>query len=87
MMHSIKERKDNKMHYSKLLKVTGGINVSPVNDTCDTDTNNIMTFLKELAEKTGLSESGVKWQLDKLKKEQKILRAGGTFGGHWVVKK
>ena len=38
---------------------------------------------KELAEKTGLSESGVKWQLDKLKKEQKILRAGG----HWVVKK
>lgn len=42
---------------------------------------------KELAEKTGLSESGVKWQLDKLKKEQKILRAGGTFGGHWVVKK
>ena len=52
MMHSIKERKDNKMHYSKLLKVTGGINVSPVNDTCDTDTNNIMTFLKELAEKT-----------------------------------
>ena len=42
---------------------------------------------KELAEKTGLSESGVKWQLNKLKKEQKILRAGGTFGGHWVVKK
>lgn len=42
---------------------------------------------KELAEKTGLSESGIKWQLDKLKKEQKILRVGGTFGGHWVVKK
>ena len=42
---------------------------------------------KELAEKMGLSESGIKWQLDKLKKEQKILRAGGTFGGHWVVKK
>ena len=42
---------------------------------------------KELAEKTGLSESGIKWQLDKLKKEQKILRAGGIFGGHWVVKK
>lgn len=42
---------------------------------------------KELAEKTGLSESGIKWQLDKLKKEQKILRAGGTFGGRWVVKK
>ncbi len=42
---------------------------------------------KELAEKTGLSESGIKWQLDKLKKEQKILRTGGTFGGHWVVKK
>ena len=42
---------------------------------------------KELAEKTGLSESGIKWQLNKLKKEQKILRAGGTFGGHWVVKK
>ena len=42
---------------------------------------------KELAEKTGLSESGIKWQLDKLKKEQTILRVGGTFGGHWVVKK
>lgn len=42
---------------------------------------------KELAERTGLSESGIKWQLDKLKKEQKILRVGGTFGGHWVVKK
>lgn len=42
---------------------------------------------KELAEKTGLSESGIKWQLDKLKKEQKILRVGGTFGGRWVVKK
>lgn len=46
-----------------------------------------MITRKELAEKTGLSESGVKWQLDKLKKEQKILRVGGTFGGHWVVKK
>ena len=46
-----------------------------------------MITRKELAEKTGLSESGIKWQLDKLKKEQKILRAGGTFGGHWVVKK
>ena len=41
---------------------------------------------KELAEKTGLSESGIKWQLDKLKKERRIARNGGTYGGHWVVK-
>lgn len=41
---------------------------------------------KELAEKTGLSESGIKWQLDKLKKERRIVRNGRTYGGHWVVK-
>ena len=43
---------------------------------------------KELALKTGLSEDGIKWNLDKLKKENKIRRIGPDKGGHWeVVKK
>ncbi len=43
---------------------------------------------KELALETGLSEDGIKWNLEKLKKENKIRRIGPDKGGHWeVVKK
>ncbi len=43
---------------------------------------------KELALEIGLSEDGIKWNLDKLKKENKIRRIGPDKGGHWeVVKK
>lgn len=48
-----KERKMT-MHYSKLLKITGDTDVSPVHNICSADTNNIMSFLKEIAEKTNV---------------------------------
>ena len=40
----------------------------------------------ELAKVTGISESGVKWQLKKLKDEGIIERVGSLKGGKWVVK-
>lgn len=40
---------------------------------------------KELALETGLSEDGIKWNLDKLKKENKIRRIGPDKGGNWEV--
>lgn len=40
---------------------------------------------KELALETGLSEDGIKWNLDKLKKESKIRRIGPDKGGYWEV--
>ena len=42
--------------------------------------------LKELASMTGLSVDGVRWNLSKLKEENKIERIGGSRSGHWVVK-
>lgn len=38
---------------------------------------------KELAEKTGLTADGIKWNLNKLKKEGIIRRIGPDKGGHW----
>lgn len=42
---------------------------------------------KELAKKIGLSEDGIKYQLNKLKKEKIIKHIGSTKKGHWEVKK
>ena len=42
---------------------------------------------RELAEMTGLTTDGIKWQLDKLKKEGAIKRIGADKGGHWEVVK
>jgi len=39
--------------------------------------------LSELIE--GITEDGIKYNLDKLKKEGKIKRIGPDKGGHWVV--
>lgn len=41
---------------------------------------------QELAKIVGISESGVKWQLKKLKDEGKLDRLGSLKGGKWVVK-
>ena len=41
----------------------------------------------ELAEKTGLSDSGVKKQLKKLQKNGQLKRVGPDKGGHWEVVK
>ncbi len=40
---------------------------------------------KELAEKTGLTPDGIKWNLNKLKKEGIIRRIGPDKGGHWEI--
>jgi len=40
---------------------------------------------KELAEITGISEDGIKWNLDKLRKEGRIKRIGPDKGGHWEI--
>ena len=41
---------------------------------------------QELAEIVGISESGIKWQLKKMKDEGVIDRVGSLKGGKWVVK-
>ena len=46
--------------------------------------NNLIT-IKELCEKTKLSESGVKKVIKKLKDENLLIRVGGLKGGHWEV--
>lgn len=40
---------------------------------------------KELAEKIGLTPDGIKWNLNKLKKEGIIRRIGPDKGGHWEI--
>jgi len=40
---------------------------------------------KELAEIAGISEDGIKWNLNKLRKEGRIKRIGPDKGGHWEV--
>ena len=47
--------------------------------------NNLIT-IKELCQKTKLSESGVKKVIKKLKDENLLIRVGGLKGGHWEVK-
>ena len=39
----------------------------------------------ELANATGLSISGVRWNLNKLRDEKRIQRVGPDKGGHWEV--
>ena len=39
----------------------------------------------DLASATGLSQDGVKWNLDKLKKSGKIRRVGPDCGGYWEI--
>ena len=38
---------------------------------------------EELAEATGLSSVGVRYNLNKLKKENRLKRIGPDKGGHW----
>lgn len=40
---------------------------------------------KELSEMLGITPDGIKWNLDKLKKEGKIKRIGADKGGHWEI--
>jgi DNA-binding Lrp family transcriptional regulator len=47
--------------------------------------NNKVT-IKEISESTGLSESGVKKIIKKLKDDGTLLRVGSLKGGYWEVK-
>lgn len=47
--------------------------------------NNPKSTRKELAELVGLTTDGVKWNLEKLKKDGKIRRIGPDKGGYWEV--
>lgn len=47
--------------------------------------NNPLVTQKQMAEKTGLSESTVKRALVKLREEKKIVRIGTKRSGHWKV--
>ena len=40
---------------------------------------------KELAEKSGITPDGVRWQIKKLKNNGSIRRVGPDKGGHWEV--
>ena len=42
--------------------------------------------IPELCEKTGLSDRGVRYQIEKLKNAGTIVRIGPDKGGHWEVK-
>jgi Fic family protein len=46
---------------------------------------NSLITIRELCEKTKLSESGVKKVIKKLKDEKRLKRVGGLKGGHWEV--
>ena len=41
--------------------------------------------IRELQEMTGLSESGVKKVIRKLREDGSVKRVGGAKGGHWEV--
>jgi fido (protein-threonine AMPylation protein) len=47
--------------------------------------NNLSATRKELAAVIGISEEGIKWNLNKLRKEGLIIRVGGDRGGYWKV--
>ena len=40
---------------------------------------------KQLADKTRLTEDGVKWNLNQLRKTGIIRRVGPNKGGHWEI--
>lgn len=40
---------------------------------------------KELAKEIGLTEDGIKYNLDKLRKTNRIKRVGSTKSGHWKI--
>ena len=40
---------------------------------------------KQLAEETGLTEDGIKWNLNQLRKKGVICRVGPDYGGHWEI--
>jgi ATP-dependent DNA helicase RecG len=46
---------------------------------------NSKVTIKEICESTGLSESGVKKVIKKLKDEEIIVRVGSLKGGEWKV--
>ena len=66
----------------------------PVQKTTQKTTQKILDAIRknpqisrqELAEIVGISESGIKWQLKKMKDEGIIERVGSLKGGKWVVK-
>jgi len=41
---------------------------------------------RELAEKIGITEDGIKFNLNQLKSQKKIKRIGPDKGGHWEIK-
>ncbi len=49
--------------------------------------HNTSITTKELAVKIGISEKGIEWQLNKLKKEHKIKRIGSAKTGFWKLYK
>ncbi|MEM3473639.1 MAG: winged helix-turn-helix transcriptional regulator [archaeon] len=42
--------------------------------------------IKELEAVMGLTRRGVEWNINKLKREGKIIRIGPDKGGYWEVK-
>ncbi len=63
--------------------------------TTQKTTQKILEFIKqnpkisrrELAEKIGISEDGIKFNLTQLKKQKKIKRIGPDKGGYWEILK
>jgi len=75
--------------FKAVIPIKGSTRTNPTEKT----THKIMVLIsgnerittKELADKVGLSEKGVEYQLAKLKREKKLSRKGPDKGGYWEV--
>ena len=52
----------------------------------DTIKNNPNITINEIAEKMGLTRDGIKYHINKLKKDNRIKHVGSTKAGYWVIK-
>jgi len=41
--------------------------------------------MKEMAKRVGISQKGIEWQIQQLKKTGRLQRIGPTKGGHWEI--
>lgn len=68
--------------------------LSKVEETTQKTTQKILDSIKEnkyisrkeLAEKIGITEDGIKFQLNNLKKKRLLKRIGPDKGGYWKIK-
>ena len=81
------------MHPGDIMLMFSASIAENVTETTQKITQKIMELIKnypeitqkELAEKSGITPDGVRWQIKKLKNNGSIRRIGPDKGGHWEV--